>query len=83
MTASFLCSHQDYQLCSTLAPRELSGMLRSVELSVQLHRKVQKGFQPVTHTAFLTNLCLRRDAHHRDSGRITGEIVHLSKDFVN
>jgi len=76
MTASF---HQDCQHCSMLAPGELSGMPRSTEL----HRKVQKGFQLVTQTAFLTNSCLRRENHHRDFGRITGKIVHLSAFLCN
>ena len=48
MTASFLHSHQDYKRCSLLVPEELSGMLHSIELSAQYHRRSQKGFQLVT-----------------------------------
>jgi len=79
MTASFLHSHQDYQRCSLLAPGELSGMLHVIELSAQLHRRSQKGFQLVTQADFLTNSCLKGQNYHRDLGRITGKIVHLSK----
>ena len=78
MTASFLHGHQDCRRCSLLAPGELSGMLHSTELSAQLHRRSQKGFQLVTQAGFLTNSCLKDGQHHRDSDRITGKIVHLS-----
>jgi len=78
MTASFLHSHQDYRRCSLSAPGELSRMLHSIELSVQLHRRSQKGFQLMTWAGFLTNSCLKDGNYHRDLGRITGKIAHLS-----
>ena len=48
MTAPFVHSHQCYRRRSLLAPGELSGMLHDTELSVQPHRRSQKGFQLVT-----------------------------------
>jgi len=81
MTASFLHSHQDYRRCYLLAPGELSGMLHSTELSVQHHTRSQKGFQLVTQAGFLTDSCLKDWNYHRDLGRITGKIVHLSLIF--
>ena len=79
MAISFLHSHQDHRHCSLSAPGELSGMLHGTELSAQLHRRLQKGFQLVTQVGFLTNSCLKGQNCHRDLGRITGKIVHLSK----
>jgi len=70
MTASFLNSHQDYQRSLILVPEELSGMLHSIALSVQLHRKAQIDFRPATET-----VCLNR---HCGFGQITGKIAHLS-----
>jgi len=81
MTASFLHSHQDCRRCSLLVSWELSGMLRSTWLSAQLHRRSQKGFQLVTQASFLTNSCLKDGNYHRDLGRITGKISHLSTDW--
>jgi len=78
MTASFLHSHQDCRHCSLSAPGELSGMPHSTELSVQHHRRSQKGFQLMTQAGFLTDSCLKDGNHHRDLGRIMGKIAHLS-----
>ena len=78
MTVSFIHRHQDCRHCSLSAPGELSRMLHSMQLIAQLHRRSQKGFQLMTQAGFLTNSCLKRGNCHRDSGRITGKIVHLS-----
>jgi len=79
MTASFLHSHQDHRRCSLSVPGEPSRMLHGIELSVQLHRRSQKGFELVTQPGFLPNLCLKRGLYHRYLDRIMGKIAHLSK----
>jgi len=53
-------------------------MLHGTALSAQLHKRSQKGFKLMTQAGFLTSLYLKPRLYHRDLGRITGEIVHLS-----
>ena len=78
MTICFCPKSQNCRRCTLFVPKELSGMLHGIALSVQLHKRLQKGFWHMTQAGFLTSLHLKHGLCHRELGRITGEIAHLS-----
>ena len=78
MTICFCLKSQNCRRCPLFVPEELSGMPHGTVLSLQLHKRSQKGFWHMTQAGFLTSLHLKHRFYHRESVRVTGKIVHLS-----